>query len=80
MLLLEQNIIRRKQVNEFPEIEPELNVGKDKKYKVEAIKDSAVHTNKTIRGQLPELYYPISWKYYLEDENTYKSISAVMHL
>lgn len=43
MLLLEQNTTKKRQVNKLPEIEPELNIGKDKKYKVEAIKNSAIY-------------------------------------
>lgn len=33
-----------------------------------------------MEGQLPELYYFTSWKYYSEAEDTWEPVLAVMHL
>ena len=60
----------------MPEFEPGDN---DKKYKVEAIQDSAVYA-KEADGHLLRLYYLIAWKGYLEEENTWEPSLAVMHL
>ena len=43
----------------FPEPEPEFDVGDNKEYEVEAIKDSAVYT-KEVEGQLLGLSYLVS--------------------
>ena len=78
--LLEQDTTRKGRMNElFPEPEPEFNAGDDKEYEIEAIKDSAVYA-KEAEGQLPGLYYLVSWKGYPEEESTWKPSSAVMHL
>ena len=48
----------------------ELNTGKDSgKYEVEAIYNSAVYAKKSA-SYLSRLYYLVSWKGYLEEENT----------
>ena len=68
MLLLEQDTTRKGWVDENV---TELNVGDDnKKYKVEAIWDSAFYTRKSESGQLPGFYYLVSWKGYQEKKNT----------
>ena len=77
VLLLEQDIIRKGWINKF--LVPEFEPGNDKKYKVEAIQDSAVYAKET-NGYLPGLYYLVSWKDYPKEENTWKPFSAVMHL
>ena len=72
--------MRKERMNElFPEPEPEFDVGDNKEYKVEAIKDSAVHAKEAER-HLPGLYYLVSWKGYPEEESTWEPSSAVMHL
>ena len=49
----------------------ELDVGKDSgEYEVEAICDNAVYARESESGHLPRLYYLVSWKSYLEEENT----------
>ena len=63
----------------FPKLEPEFNAGNNKKYEVEAIKDSAVYA-KEIEKHLPGLYYLVSWKNYLEKESIWEPSSSVMHL
>ena len=60
MSLLEQDTIKKGRINElFPELEPEFDAGDNKKYKVEAIIDSAVYV-KEVERHLPGLYYLIS--------------------
>ena len=58
------------------------DVGKDEsgEYEVEAIWDSAVYARESKSGHLSCLYYLISWKGYLEEENTWEPASAVQHL
>ena len=58
---------------------PEFELGDDKEYKMEAIRDSAICTKK-VDGHLLGLYYLVSWKGYPEEENTWEPFSAVMHL
>ena len=58
----------------------ELDVGDKGKYKVEAIRDSAVYARESESSHLPGLYYLISWKEYPEEENTWEPASAVQHL
>lgn len=59
MLLLEQDIRRKRQVNKLLKIEPELNNGDKKKYKVKAIYDSELYA-KQATSQLLGLYYFVS--------------------
>ena len=70
-------------LEQFPELEPEFDVdnnkfnvgnnkfdaGNNKKYKVEAIIDSAVYFKEAER-HLPGLYYLVSWKGYPKEEST----------
>ena len=49
----------------------ELDLGdKNGEYKVEAIWDSKVYARESESGHLLDLYYLVSWKIYLEEENT----------
>lgn len=77
--LLNKNNKKKERVNKVLDIEPELNTGKNKKYKIEAIKNNAIYANVVIESQLPELYYCISWKKYREDENTWEPTSILIH-
>ena len=52
----------------FPKLKPEFNISDNKKYKVEAIKDIAVHIKEVVK-YLPGPYYLIFQKSYLEKEN-----------
>ena len=47
-----------------------------KKYKIESIRDSTVYAKKLV-GYLLGLYYLVSWKKYLKEENTWEHILAV---
>ena len=68
--LLEQNTTKKERVDENNATK--LNAGRNKggEYKVEAIYDSAVYARELESGYLPRLYYLVSWKSYLEKENT----------
>ena len=58
--LLEQDIIRKRQINEFAEVpEFEFEPGNNKKYKVKAIQDSTVYAKEADR-HLPGLYYLVT--------------------
>lgn len=48
MLLLKYGITRKKQVNKLLKPESELNIDKDKEYKVQPLKNSIVYTSKAI--------------------------------
>ena len=59
----------------------EFDIGDDgKEYKMEAIWDSVVYVRESKSGHLPGLYYLLSWKRYLEEENTWEPALAVQHL
>ena len=49
-------------------------------YKVEVIRDSAVYARESESGYLPGFYYQVSWKRYLEEENTWEPVLVVQHL
>ena len=55
--LLEQDIIKKRQVNDM---QLEFETGDNKEYKVDGIQDSAVYAKESITSQLPELYYLFS--------------------
>ena len=59
----------------MPEFEPD----NDKKYKMEAIRDSAVYVKKADEHLLG-LYYLVTWKSYPKEENTWEPSLAVMYL
>lgn len=69
MSLLEQNITKKRQVNKLLDIELRFNAGKNKRYKVKAIKDNVVHFNAAAKGQFLGLYYLVSWKNYSKNES-----------
>ena len=58
----------------------EFEAGDDKEYKVDGIRDSAVYAKESATGQLPGLYYLVTWKGYPEKENTWEPTSAIQHL
>ena len=57
----------------------EFKAGNDKECKVESIWDSVVYARESA-GQLPGLYYLVSWKGYPEEENTWEPTLAIQHL
>ena len=66
--LLEQDTTRKGRMDKNV---TELDAGNDEggQYKVETICDSAIYARESV-SHLPWLYYLISWKGYLEEENT----------
>ena len=58
----------------------EFEAGDDKEYEVDSIWNSTVYAKKSTTGQLLGLYYLVSWKDYLEEENTWESALAIQHL
>ena len=77
MSLLEQDITKKERVDKQV---TELEAGHSEEYEVETIRDSIVYASELESGQLPGLYYLVVWKGYPEEENTWKSLSAVQHL
>ncbi len=63
-----------------PEKDVEFEVGSNKKYEVKAIIVSAVYGQQANNNQMLGLYYLVFWKSYLEEENTWKPSSVVIHL
>ena len=66
--LLEQNTIKNERVDENV-TKLEFDAGDKEKYKVKAIRDSAIYVKKS-EGHLPSFYYVVAWKGYPEEENT----------
>ena len=67
--LLEQDTTKKGQVNDT-QLNFEFEAGDDKEYEVDGIRDSAVYARESA-GQLPGLYYLVSWKGYPEEKNTW---------
>ena len=82
MLLLEQDITRKRQVDNkvLPELKKEFEAGNNKEYKVEIIIDSAVYSQQANSNQIPGLYYLILWKGYPKKKNNWELSSVVIHL
>ena len=68
--LLEQDTTKKGRVNDT-QLDFEFEAGDDdKEYEVDGIRDSAVYAKESATGQLPGLYYLVSWKGYPKEENT----------
>ena len=76
--LLEQDTTKKGRVNDT-KLNFEFEAGDNKEYEVDGIRDSAVYARESA-GQLPGLYYLVSWKGYPEEENTWEPASAIQHL
>ena len=76
MSLLEQDTTKKRRLNKNA---TELDAGGNNsgKYKMEAIWDSVVYAKESESSHLLGLYYLVSWKGYLEEENTWELYSAV---
>ena len=81
MSLLEQDTTRKRWVDgEVRQMEFDADDDESGEYEVEAIWDSAVYVRESESGHLLGFYYLVSWKGYLEEENTWEPASAVQHL
>ena len=67
MFLLEQNITKRRQMDENA-TQIEFKTNNDKKYKIKSIQNITVYKKRLGAGYLPGLYYLISWKTYPEEK------------
>ena len=80
VLLLKYNITRKgqvdKKVRQMKFDNNNDNGNNSRKYKVEEIWDSVVYARKS-KGHLSGLYYLVSWKRYLEEENIWEPVSVV---
>ena len=76
--LLEQDTTKKGRVNDM-QLDFEFQAGDDKEYEVNGIWDSTVYARESA-GQLPGLYYLVSWKGYPEEENTWEPALAIQHL
>ena len=47
---------------------------------MEAIRNNTVYARELESGHLPGLYYLVSWKIYLEEENIWEPVLAVQYL
>ena len=70
--------MKKERVNDT-QLNFKFEAGNDKEYKIKGIWDSTVYTKESVR-QLPELYYLILWKGYLEEKNTQEPALAIQHL
>ena len=71
--LLEQDTTKKGQINDM---QLEFEAGNNKEYEVDGILDNAVYAKESA-GQLPGLYYPVLWKGYPEEENTWELASTI---
>lgn len=70
MSLLEQNITKKGQIDKAISQLKFDEGNNDGIYKVEAIRDSRVYTQGSLKDHPLSLYYLVSWKNYLNVENT----------
>ena len=78
MYLLEQDITKKGRVDKKTAKQLKFEAGSgNEEYKVESICDSAVYARESEVGNLPGLYYLVSWKGYSEDKSTWERASAV---
>ena len=78
MLLLEQDITKKKQVGENV-TQLEFEVDDDAKYKLEIIENSMIYVKKSEAEYLPRLYYQILQKNYSKKKNILKPVLAVQY-
>ncbi len=79
MSLLEQNITKKRQIDETTSRLKFESDGDGKEYKVEAICDNAVYARES-DGHLLSVYYLVSWKSYPREKNIWEPAFAMLHL
>lgn len=77
MLLPEQNTTKKEQIDKIMSELEFVNKGNGK-YEIKVLCGSAVYTRE-FQGHLPDLYNLVSWKGYLEEENTWKPVLAIQN-
>ncbi len=78
--MLEKDTTRKGQVDEATsQLEFESDGGDDEEYKVQAIHDGSIYAKES-ESHLLGLYYLMSWKGYLAEENIWEPASAIQHL
>ena len=74
MLLLEQDIIKKTQIDKAlpdPRKELEFKAGDNKEYEIKAIINSAMYGKQANdSNQMPDFYYLVLWKDYPEEKKT----------
>ncbi len=83
MSLLEQDITRKRRVDKAllePKKDVEFEARGNKEYEFKVIIDSAIYGQQVNNNQMPGLYYLVSWKGYLEEENISELLSVVIYL
>ena len=81
VFLLEQDTLKKEQVDKKTTEQLEFEAGgNNEEYKIESICDSAVYARESETGNLPGLYYLVSWESYLKDKNPWEPTSVVQHL
>ena len=75
VFLLEQDTIKKEWINDM-QLDFKFEAGNDKEYEVDGIWYNAVYAKESA-GQLPGLYYLVSWKGYLEEENIWEPALAI---
>ncbi len=81
VLLLEQDITRKEQVDETTSRLKFENDGDGKEYEVKVIRNNAIYVKKSDSGyHVLGFYYLVSWKSYLEEEKTWKPTLTILHL
>ena len=73
--LLEQDTTRKERVDEKV-TELDFEAGNSEEYEVEAIRNSTVYARES-EGNLPGLYYLVTWKCYPKEENTWEPVLAI---
>ena len=58
----------------------EFKAGNYKEYEFDDIWNSTIYAKESATGQLPRLYYLVSWKSYSEEENIWEPALAIQHL
>ncbi len=64
----------------LPKPEKGFEAGDEKEYEVETIINNAVYGQQANSNQMPGFYYLVLWTGYLEEENTWEVLLAVIYL
>lgn len=73
-------MIKKWRLNKLLDMELEFDIGEDKKYRVETIKNNAVFSNAVAEDQSSKLHFLLFWKSYLEKEDIWEPTLVVIYL